>query len=79
MTTPFHESKLQHLLQVCHLRLIPGRLNDYYDSPIYGFIDHYHGQRNHQGLKNRLIEKAPEPANTNGRIFRQQRLGGSLS
>src|SRR6516162_8768379 len=42
------------------------------------FVAHYHEERNHQGLENRLIE-APLPANTNGRIVRRERLGGLLS
>ena len=43
------------------------------------FVAHYHQERNHQGLKNQLIETAPEPANTNGRIVRRERLGGLLN
>jgi putative transposase len=43
------------------------------------FVEHYHRERNHQGLENRLIESAPEPANTNGRIARSERLGGLLN
>jgi len=43
------------------------------------FVAHYHRERNHQGLQNRLIDAAPEPANTNGRVARKERLGGLLS
>jgi transposase InsO family protein len=43
------------------------------------FIEHYHGERNHQGLENQLIDGAPEPANMNGRVVRRERLGGVLS
>jgi len=42
------------------------------------FVAHYHGERNHQGLENRLIE-GPLPANSNGRVVRRERLGGLLS
>jgi hypothetical protein len=42
-------------------------------------VAHYHQERNHQGLKNQLIETAPEPANTNGRIVRRARLGGLVN
>jgi transposase InsO family protein len=42
------------------------------------FVAHYHKERSHQGLENRLIEAAL-PANTNGRIVRHERLGGLLS
>jgi len=42
------------------------------------FVAHYHHERNHQGLENRLIE-GPPPANSNGRVVRRKRLGGLLS
>lgn len=44
------------------------------------YVEHYHVERNHQGLGNRLIE--PLPANTNGgegKVKRRSRLGGVLS
>jgi transposase InsO family protein len=31
------------------------------------FVAHYHRERNHQGVEDRLIE-APAPSNTNGRV-----------
>ena len=42
-------------------------------------LAHYHGERNHQGLGNRLI--SPEPGNlgTSGEVQRRQRLGGMLN
>ena len=42
------------------------------------YVEHYHRERNHQGLENELIEGAPavEPV---GRIRRRQRLGGLLN
>jgi len=43
------------------------------------FVAHYHGERNHQGLENRLIDQAPKPANMNGQILRREQLGGLLS
>ena len=43
------------------------------------YLLHYHAERNHQGLGNILIEGAPSPANTNGRIERRERLGGLLN
>ena len=30
------------------------------------YVDHYHGERNHQGLDNVLLRGAPAPANENG-------------
>jgi transposase InsO family protein len=43
------------------------------------YLEHYHRERNHQGLENRLIEPVAEPANNNGRVRRRQRLGGMLN
>ena len=42
------------------------------------FIAHYHGERNHQGLDNELIEGAA-PVDGVHRVTRRQRLGGLLS
>ena len=43
------------------------------------YFEHYHLERNHQGLDNRLIEPRAGPANDNGQVQRKQRLGGLLS
>ena len=43
------------------------------------YMRHYHVERNHQGLGNELIDGAPSPANTNGRLERRERLGGLLN
>ena len=43
------------------------------------FVAHYHLERNHQGLGNRLITPEAVPANSNGTIQRRRRLGGMLS
>ena len=42
------------------------------------FVTHYHGERNHQGLGNVLIDTDP-PTPKSGRLQRRQRLGGLLS
>src|SRR5437867_22679 len=43
------------------------------------FIAHYHGERNHQGLENRLIAPIERIAAKTGTIRRRQRLGGMLN
>jgi transposase InsO family protein len=44
------------------------------------YVAHYHGERNHQGLGNILIDPAArEPANGNGGVRRHERLGGLLN
>jgi len=41
------------------------------------YVVHYHQERNHQALKNKLIE--PEQLQAEGRVCRRQRLGGMLN
>jgi putative transposase len=43
------------------------------------YIDHYHGERNHQGLKNRLIQTPAVVIANDTAIHRQARLGGTLN
>ncbi len=42
------------------------------------FVVHYHQERNHQGLGNRLIRGQPSAVIDTGIIQRRQRLGGML-
>jgi transposase InsO family protein len=42
------------------------------------FTMHYHGERNHHGIGNELIDTAPVRS-PGGRIRRRQRIGGVLS
>jgi transposase InsO family protein len=41
------------------------------------YMAHYHSERNHQSLENKLIE--PDEFHPKGRICRRQRLGGMLN
>ena len=41
------------------------------------YVEHYHHERTHQGLGNRLIKGAPE--RESGRVVRRERLGGLLN
>ncbi len=41
------------------------------------YMEHYHVERTHQGLGNRLIDGVPKPGS--GRITRRKRLGGLLN
>jgi transposase InsO family protein len=51
-----------------HLRLV-----------IREYVEHYHRERNHQGLNNKLLERAPPPANPEAEVDRRERLGGLLN
>ncbi|MEZ6184142.1 MAG: integrase core domain-containing protein [Planctomycetota bacterium] len=42
------------------------------------FVEHYHAERNHQGLGNRLIAPAPGVGSREGEIVVDERLGGLL-
>ena len=43
------------------------------------YFSHYHAERNHQGLGNRLIVPLQAAGNTTGRVQRKQKLGGTLN
>ena len=43
------------------------------------FLAHYHAERNHQGLGNRLIIPDENHAGNRGAIRRRERLGGMLN
>jgi transposase InsO family protein len=43
------------------------------------FVAHYHRERNHQGLRNRLIQPEPKSLLTGASVCRRERLGGMLS
>jgi putative transposase len=46
---------------------------------IHEYVAHYHGERNHQGLENRIISPNNEHLAARGPIRRRQRLGGMLN
>jgi len=46
---------------------------------IHEFVVHYHHERNHQGLVNRLVIREGPRADSTGAIQRRQRLGGMLN
>ena len=43
------------------------------------YLKHYHAERNHQGLENRLIRPGPRRSDTAGVVYRYPRLGGMLN
>lgn len=43
-----------------------------------GFVSHYHLERNHQGLRNELIDESAKAANDDGDVVCDERLGGLL-
>jgi len=43
------------------------------------YMAHYHGERNHQGLNNRLIRRTRTVVANDGVVARRPRLGGMLN
>jgi len=43
------------------------------------YMEHYHSERNHQGLENRLIQQSTAVTSTSGTVHRHARLGGTLN
>jgi len=46
---------------------------------VTSYLDHYHRERNHQGLGNNLIKPGKEVSRATGAVCRRSRLGGLLS
>ncbi len=45
---------------------------------VTAFLEHYHAERNHQGLDNQIIEPGDEVGSVTGTIENRERLGGLL-
>ncbi len=45
---------------------------------IHSYVEHYHAERNHQGLNNQLIDPVDDIGKTEGEIVCRERLGGML-
>jgi hypothetical protein len=71
------ERFVRSIKEECLDRIIP--LGErHFRRAVHEFVEHYHRERNHQGLSNELIE-GPIKAGTVGRIRRRPRLGGLLN
>jgi hypothetical protein len=46
---------------------------------MHEFVEHYHAERNHQGLRNVIPFPSHASPSVEGRIRRRERLGGLLS
>jgi transposase InsO family protein len=46
---------------------------------VHEFVEHYHHERNHQGLGNRLIDPLERGGRPDGPIQCRRRLGGMLN
>ena len=73
----YAERFVRSIKEECLTRLIPFG-ERHLRGTIAEFVEHYHVERNHQGLGNELINGAP-PVDGVHRIRRRQRLGGLLN
>ena len=73
----YAERFVRSIKEECLDRIIP--LGErHFRRAVAEFVDHYHRERNHQGLENALIA-APPALGTAGCVRRRQRLGGLLN
>jgi transposase InsO family protein len=73
----YAERFVRSIKEECLSRVIPFG-DRHLRLTIAAFMEHYHRERNHQGLGNDLIDGAPTTGGGN-RIYRRQRLGGLLN
>jgi putative transposase len=52
---------------------------DHLRDVVKEYTEHYHIERNHQGLNNRLIQKPQAVVDMNSAVVRNERLGGVLN
>jgi len=48
------------------------------ENAVSEYVEHYHGERNHQGIGNELIEPGDDAEVVAGKIDCRERLGGML-
>jgi len=75
--TPHIERFMRSIKQECLLRMIFFGDN-MIRRAIHQFLDHYHEERNHQGLGNKLIDPDGEVGRSQGEVQCRERLGGLL-
>ena len=74
----FAERFVRSIKEECRNRIIPlGQAS--LRHAIGEFMEHYHAERNHQGIGNRLIRPANVAKPADGRVRRRKPLGGMLS
>lgn len=71
------ERFVRSIKEECLNRVIPIG-EQHFRRAMHEFVEHYHSERNHQGLNNELIDGDASSVDA-GRIRRRQRLGGLLN
>src|SRR5262245_66420836 len=73
----YAERFVRSIKEECLDRIIPIG-ERHFRRAVAEYIEHYHRERNHQGLGNTLIVEGT-PNGTAGRVYRRPRLGGLLN
>jgi putative transposase len=73
----YAERFVRSIKEECLDRIVPIG-ERHFRHAVAEYVEHYHRERNHQGLDNRLIARPPERETTD-RVRRRQRLGGLLN
>jgi transposase InsO family protein len=73
----YAERFVRSIKEECLDRLIP-IWERHFRRTVAEYLVHYHAERNHQGLGNRLIS-GPSVIQTTSRVRRRSRLGGLLN
>jgi putative transposase len=73
----YPERFVRSIKEECLNRLIPMG-EGHFRRAVKEYVEHYHAERNHQGIGNRLISGPPAIQMT-GRVRRRPRLGGRLN
>jgi transposase InsO family protein len=74
----YAERFVRSIKSECLAQIIPlgeGHLRE----AVKEYTEHYHFERNHQGLENQLIEESRDPPRYDGVVARRDRLGGVLN
>jgi putative transposase len=74
----YAERFVRSVKQECLSRLIPIG-SSMLSRALREYVDHYHRERNHQGIGNRTIMPLPTRCHTTQTVHRRPRLGGILS
>ena len=74
----YAERFVRSIKEECLRRVVPlgeGHLR----RLVHEYVEHYHDERNHQGLDNQLLYRAPPQVRAHADVQRRTRLGGLLS
>jgi hypothetical protein len=75
--SPHIERFMRSIKEECLLKMILFGQRSL-ENAVGQYLLHYHGERNHQALANKIIEPAPEVGRSEGEIQGRERLGGPL-